>query len=270
MTHANLPPVVFIHGLWVHSDAWAPWIDLFTTAGYPTIVQGWPGDSDTVAATRLNPSGVAGHGIQDVTDAYAQIAKGLDQKPIIIGHSFGGLVAQKLLAQGLASAAIAIDPGPMKGVKKLPIAQIRSAFPVVSKKKNRTGAVMLSERQFRFGFGNALSKAESRVLWQKFAIPGPGLPLFEATGAKKDPNSPTKVDTRLRDRGPLLIIGGAKDHTVPEVVTHEAFDLYAGSGAVTNYKVFEDRGHSLAFDSGWRELADYSLNWLKQTAKVTS
>lgn len=266
MTDSIRTPVLFIHGLWLHSDAWKPWADLFTEAGYDAIVTDWPGDAASVGVARANPASVAGVGIQAVTDAAARVAAGLSQKPIVVGHSFGGLVAQKLLAQGLASRAIAIDPGPMKGVTKLPIAQIRSAFPVVSKKKNRGGAVMLSERQFRYGFGNALGRSESRALYERFAIPGPGLPLFEATGAKKDPHSPTSVDTRVKDRGPLLIIGGGRDHTVPETVTREAFGLYAGSGAKTEYKVFEDRGHSLVVDSGWKDVADFSLSWLQKTA----
>jgi pimeloyl-ACP methyl ester carboxylesterase len=267
MTNDTATPVLFIHGLWIHSAAWQPWLDLYTTAGYHPIVAPWPGDASTAAATRLNGAAVAGAGIAEITNAYAAVASRLDTKPIVIGHSFGGLVAQKLLAQGLASAAIAIDPGPMKGVTKLPLAQIRSAIPVISKKRNRTGSVMLTQRQFRYRFGNAVSRHESADLYRKYAIPGPGLPLFEATGAKKDAHSPTIVDTRVRDRGPLLITGGELDHVVPEVVTREAFSLYDGSGAQTDYKVFAGRGHSLPFDSGWHEVADYTLAWLKASSR---
>ena len=257
-------PVLFIHGLWVHSDAWKPWVDLYAAAGYEPIVTGWPGDRESVAATRANPADLNNVGIDAITKKYAALIETLDEQPIVVGHSFGGLVAQKLLVQGLASKAVAIDPGPIKGVTKLPFAQIRTALPVIRSKKNRAGTVTLSERQFRFGFANAVSKAEAQSLWSKWSIPGPGRPLFEATEAKKDPNSPTAVDTSFTSRGPLLIIGGGQDHTVPEVVSRQAFELYDTSAATT-YKVFPDRGHSLVFDSGWRSVADYTLEWLTTT-----
>ena len=264
MAESRPTPVLFIHGLWVHSDAWRPWVDLYTAAGYQPIVEGWPGDRDTVAATRAQPTGLNNVGIDAITKKYAALIETLDAQPIVVGHSFGGLVAQKLLAQGLAAKAIAIDPGPIKGVTKLPFAQIRTALPVIKSKKNRASTVALSERQFRFGFANAVSKAEATDLWTKWSIPGPGRPLFEATEAKKDPNSPTAVDTTFPSRGPLLIIGGGKDHTVPEVVSRQAFELY-NTPAPTAYKVFPDRGHSLVFDSGWRTVADYTLEWLGTT-----
>jgi non-heme chloroperoxidase len=257
-------PVLFIPGLWIHSDAWKPWADLYASNGYNPIVAGWPGQSDSVAATRANAAALNNIGIDAITKKYAELIEGLDQEPIVIGHSFGGLVAEKLLAQGLAFKAIAIDPGPIKGVTKLPFAQIRTALPVIKSKKNRARTVSLSRGQFRFGFGNAVSKAEAAELWGKWSIPGPGRPLFEATEAKKDPNSPTAVDTATSSRGPLLIIGGGKDHTVPEVVSRQAFELYTSS-APTAYKVFPDRGHSLVFDSGWRTIADYTLEWLSTT-----
>jgi non-heme chloroperoxidase len=180
----------------------------------------------------------------------------------VIGHSFGGLIAQKLLAGGSAVAAIAIDPGQIKGVKALPFAQLRSGFPVLSKPGNKKKAVALTRKQFRYGFGNAITENESDELFDTWAIPGPGKPLFEASAANFTKSSPAAVDTKKRDRGPLLFIAGGKDHTVPEVVARSAYKRYSGSGAITEYRAFPDRGHSLVFDHGWREIADFTLTWL--------
>jgi non-heme chloroperoxidase len=267
MSGSQATPVLFIHGLWIHSDAWEPWVRLFRQAGYDPFVAGWPGDQATPAQTRADAAGLGGVGIQAVTDAYEKIARDLPERPIVVGHSFGGLVAQKLLAQNVASAAVAISPAPMKGVTKLPLAQIRSALPVLKSKANRAKAVALTRRQFRYAFGNAVPKAEANELFERWAIPGPGRPLFEATEAKKDPNSPTAVDTATADRGPLLILGGGKDHTVPEAVAKQAFGLY-DSNARTDYQVFDDRGHSYVFDSGWQEIAEHTLRWLQEATRT--
>ncbi|MDX6343405.1 MAG: non-heme chloroperoxidase [Trebonia sp.] len=254
-------PVVFIHGLWIHSDAWQPWVELYRSAGYNAIAPGWPGDSASADKTRQSPASVAGKGIDDITGGYLDVISRLPAAPVVIGHSFGGLIAQKLLAGG-AAAAIAIDPGQIKGVRPLPFAQVRSGFPVLSRPGNKKRAVALTAKQFRYGFGNALTESESRELFDKYAIPGPGKPLFEASAANFKKSPPAAVDTRKRDRGPLLIVGGGKDHTVPEVVARAAYKLYSGSGAVTSYHVFPDRGHSLVLDHGWREVADLTLSWL--------
>lgn len=261
MTQSPIP-VVFIHGLWIHSDAWQEWVELFRAAGYDPIAPGWPGDSPDVEGTRNNATALANKGIDDITGHYRSVIEGLAAKPIVIGHSFGGLIAQKLLGDGFARAAIAIDPGQIKGVKPLPFAQIRSGLPVLSKPANKKRAVSLTKRQFRYGFGNALSDAESAELFDKWTIPGPGRPLFEASAANFKKISPAAVDTRRDDRGPLLIVAGGRDHTVPEVVARAAYKLYAGSGATTDFREFPDRGHSLVFDHGWREVADVTLDWL--------
>jgi non-heme chloroperoxidase len=268
MSATTASTVVFIPGLWIHSSSWLPWADLYEQAGYTPVVEGWPGQGATPDTTRRNPAGLNNVGLDRVTDHYAQLIGQLPDAPLVIGHSFGGVVAQKLLARGHASRAVAVDPGPVKGVTKLPFAQIRSALPVVKSKKNRTRTVALTRGQFRYGFGNAISKAESDELFAKWTIPGPGRPLFEATEANKTPQSPAEVNTRLGDRGPLLIIGGGKDHTVPEVVTRQEFELY-DTPAATDYKVFADRGHSLVFDSGWKQVADYTLDWVL-THRVTA
>lgn len=261
MTQSPIP-VVFIHGLWIHSDAWHDWVELFREAGYDPSAPGWPGDSPDVARTRNNADALANKGIDDITGHYSKVIEGLAAKPIVIGHSFGGLIAQKLLGQGYARAAVAIDPGQIKGVKPLPFAQIRSGLPVLSKPGNKKKAVSLTQKQFRYSFGNALTEMESAELFKRWTIPGPGRPLFEASAANFKKLSPAAVDTRRDDRGPLLIIAGGKDHTVPEVVAKAAYKLYAGSGATTDFHAFPDRGHSLVLDHGWRDVADVTLDWL--------
>jgi pimeloyl-ACP methyl ester carboxylesterase len=256
-------PVVFVHGLWLPADSWGAWVDLFREAGYAPIAPGWPGDGATIAETRSHPERVAGHGIGDIVEHYAQTIRGLAAKPIVIGHSFGGLIVQRLLGDDLAAAAVAIDPAPIKGVMFLPPSALRVASIVLRNPANRKRAVALSAKQFRYGFGNALSDAESNELYERWAIPSPGKPLFEAALANLAPSSPAKVNTANATRGPLLITAGGKDHTVPAAISRQTLRLYRKSPAVTELKEFPGRGHSLALDSGWRDVADTTLAWLE-------
>ena len=257
-------PVVFVHGLWLHADSWGAWVDLFREAGYEPSAPGWPGDGDTVEDSRAHPERIAGHGIDDVVDHYAKIIGGLDAKPIVIGHSFGGLIVQRLLGQDLATAGVAIDPAPIKGVVFLPPSALRVASIALRNPGNKKKAVSLSAKQFRYGFGNTLSEAESNELYERWTVPSPGKPLFEAASANLSSHSPAKVDTANATRGPLLITAGGKDHTVPASVSRTTHKLYSKSPAVTELEEFPDRGHSLALDGGWREVADTVLAWLKE------
>jgi non-heme chloroperoxidase len=259
-------PVVFIHGLWLHSTSWQPWAECFRDAGYDPVTPEWPGVPDTVAEARAHPESQAGVGIDQVIEHHAGIVEGLSQPPVLVGHSFGGLVVQALMDRGLGRAGVAIDPAPIRGVLRLPAAQLRSAFPVLSNPANRKRAVSLTPAQFRASFGNALPAEEADRLHDQWTIPGPGKPLFQSALANITPKAraATAVDTHRTERGPLLIISGGADRTVPDNVSRSAYKLYGKSAAVTEFREFPNRGHSLTVDSGWAEVARTALDWLEK------
>src|ERR1017187_3707255 len=249
---ANRTPVVFIHGMWLHANSWTPWLELFRTAGYDPIAPGWPGEPDTVTEARESPELVANTSIDDATAHYTKIIDSLDAPPILIGHSVGGLFAEKLLGQGIGVAGVAIDPAQIKGVLPLPLAQLRAALPALGNPANLHRSVSLTLKEFRFGFGNALSEEESAELFGKWAIPSPARPLFEAATANFSLHSQAEVDTGNETRGPLLLISGAEDHTVPDVSTRSTLKQNRHPTADT----------ARPANAGWKKSADQTLNWL--------
>ena len=254
--------IVFIHGLWIHSSSWKPWMDFFSQRGFETLNPPWPGDSSTVAQCRENPQAIANRGVTEITDSYAKIITSLPQPPIVIGHSFGGLIAQVILGRGIAAAAIAIDPAPMKGVWQLPLSAIRASLPVIGNPFNLKKAKSLTFDQFRYGFANAVPEKEARELYDRWTIPAPCRPLFQAATATFA-GSETKVNTSNTTRGPLLITGGEKDNIAPPILGKASQKKY-NSSVISEFKLFEGRGHSLIVDHGWKEIAEYSLAWINK------
>jgi pimeloyl-ACP methyl ester carboxylesterase len=257
-------PVVFVHGLWLLPSSWDRWAKLFEEAGFAALMPGWPDDPETVAEAKAHPEVFAEKTIGQVADHFETIIRGLDKQPVVIGHSFGGLLAQILAGRGLSAATVAIDPAPFRGVLPLPLSALKSAWPVLHNPANRSRAVPLTYDQFRFGFANAVSEAEARQLYESFAVPASGAPLFQAATANLNPWTEARVDTENPARGPLLIVSGEKDNTVPWSIANASFKQQKGNPAVTEIVEMPNRGHALTIDSGWREVAETALAFVKR------
>ena len=257
-------PVVFIHGLWLLPSSWDRWAALFAEAGYAPLTPGWPDDPETVEQANADPGVFAHKTVGQVADHVAGIVAGLKRKPALVGHSFGGLLAQILAGRGIAKATVAIDPAPFRGVLPLPISALRSASPVLGNPANRNRAVPLTYDQFRYSFANAVDEAEARQLYASYAVPASGAPLFQAATANLNPWTEVKVKTKSSDRGPLLIISGEKDNTVPWAIANASFKKQRRNEGVTEIVEIPNRGHALTIDSGWREVADATLGFIKR------
>ena len=257
-------PVVFVHGLWLLPSSWDRWATVVEEAGYVALTPNWPDDPETVAEANADPGVFAGKTIGQVADHVAAVIAQLDTKPAVVGHSFGGLLAQIIAGRGLSRATVAIDPAPFRGVLPLPISSLRSARPVLGNPANRDRAVPLTYEQFRYGFANAVSEDEAKQLYDEFAVPAPGAPLFQAAIANFNPWTEAKVDTKNPDRGPLLLMSGEKDHTVPWAITNASYKRQKHNQGVTEVVEIKDRGHALTIDSGWREVADTAVQFIQR------
>jgi non-heme chloroperoxidase len=257
-------PVVFIHGLWLLPSSWDRWAELFEQAGYAPVTAGWPDDPDTVEEAKQHPEVFANKSVGQVADHYQALIEQLDTKPAVIGHSFGGLLTQIVAGRGLSAASVAIDPAPFRGVLPLPISALRAGSPVLGNPANRGRAVPLTYEQFRYSFANAVDEDEARQLYDTYAVPAPGKPLFQAAAANLNPWTEAKVDTRNPDRGPMLVVSGEKDHTVPHAIAHASFKKQQKNQGITEFVEMPGRGHALTIDSGWREVADTALEFVKR------
>jgi pimeloyl-ACP methyl ester carboxylesterase len=237
---------------------------VFEEAGYTALSPGWPDDPDTVAEAKEHPDVFAGKTVGQVADHFGDVIGKLDRKPAVIGHSFGGLLTQIIAGRGLSAASVAVDPAPFRGVLPLPISALKSASPVLSNPANRNRAVPLTYEQFRFGFANAVSEDEAKQLYDAYAVPAPGAPLFQAATANLNPWTEAKVNSKNPERGPLLIISGEKDNTVPWAIANASYKKQKRNGGVTEIVEMKNRGHALTIDSGWREVADTALAFVKR------
>jgi pimeloyl-ACP methyl ester carboxylesterase len=262
-------PVVFIHGLWLLPSSWDRWAQFFDRSGCVSLNPGWPDDPETVAQAKERPEALAHKSIEQVADHYCDVIGELSRKPAVVGHSFGGLIAQIIAGRGESAATVAIDPAPFRGVLPLPISALKSSSPVLDNPFNISRAVPLTYDQFRYAFANAVSDDEAHKLYDTYAVPASGKPLFQAATANLNPWTEAKVNTRNPDRGPLLIIDGERDNTVPWAIANASYKRQKANEGVTEIVAIPDRGHALTIDNGWREVADTALAFIKRCAAKT-
>ena len=259
-------PVLFIHGLWLLPSSWDGWATLFEEAGYVALTPDWPDDPETVEVARAEPEVLANKTLKQVADHTTQVITALDKKPVIIGHSTGGLLAEMLAGRGLAAVTVAIDPGVFRGVLPLPLSVLRGVGPFLVNPRTRGRAITLTFDQFRYGWANALDEEEAMELYDRFHVAGSGISLVQMGNANLNPWTEAKVDTKNPDRGPLLIIDGEKDHTVPWAIADAAYKRQKRNPGVTEIVKIPNRGHSLTIDHGWREVAETALAFVKRFA----
>jgi non-heme chloroperoxidase len=261
---STAPPVVFVHGLWLLPSSWDPWATHFEENGFVALTPGWPDDPESVAEARERPEVFAGKSVGQVADHVQAVIERLDRKPAIVGHSFGGLTTEILAGRGLSAASVAISPAPFRGVLPLPISALRSGSPVLSKPGNYNKAVPLTYDQFRYAFANAVDEDEAHALYESCAVAAPGKPLFQAATANLNPWTEVKVDTKNPDRGPMLLVYGENDHTVPKAIVKASYNREKRNPGVTELVEMKGRGHAITIDSGWQEVADTALAFIRR------
>jgi len=258
------PPVMFIHGLWLLPSSWDNWAKVFEEAGYTALMPGWPDDPETVGEAQQHPEVFARKTVGQVADHFEDVSRKLDGTPVVVGHSFGGLLAQILAGRGVAKATVAVDPAPFRGVLPLPVSSLKAASPALGNPANRHRAVPLTYEQFRYAFANAVGEEEAKQLYDSYCVPASGTPIFQAAAANLNPWTEVKVKSKNPQRGPLLIISGEQDHTVPPAISNASYKKQKRNKGVTEINEMKGRGHSLTIDHGWREVAETALEFVQR------
>lgn len=255
-------PVVFVHGLWLLPSSWDRWAAFFEEHGFVALTPGWPDDPETVEQAKAHPEVFAGKTVGEVADHLEAVIRRLDRKPVVVGHSFGGLLTEILAGRGLAAASVAIAPAPFRGVLPLPISALRAASPALANPANVHKAIPLTYDQFRYAFANAVSEDDARSLYETFAVAAPAKPLFQAASANLNPWTEVKVNTKNPERGPMLLVYGEHDHTVPKAVVKASFKKEKRNPGVTELVESKGRGHALTIDAGWQDVAQTALDFV--------
>lgn len=263
--------ILLIHGLWVTPLSWEKFKGYFESRGNNVIAPPWPGINKNVAAMRRDPSGLNGIGIEEVVAHYTGIIRGLPEPPIIMGHSYGGLITQLLIDKGLGAAGVAIDSVPPKGILVLPLSTYLALTPALLQPGTFKKTFIFTFNKWWEVFANTLSKAEARVEFEREVIPASGRSIFQAALSNVTPNSLATINFKNSSRAPLLFIGGERDVIMPAALNRKNFMKYRASSAVTEYKEFPGRSHYIIAEKGWEEVAQYALDWAQaRTARAQS
>ena len=262
----ELPPIVLIHGLWMTPRSWEGWAERFRAAGHEVLAPSWPGMEAEVEELRRDPSAMEAITIGGILDHYEQIIRGLDQPPILMGHSFGGAFVLSLLDRGVGAVGVGVDAAPPKGILGLPLSTLRASFPVLRNPGNRSRAVPITAKEFRYAFGNTSSEEASHAAYDRYAVPAVGHVLFEGGLANLQPHSALAVDFEKDDRAPLLLLAGTEDHVVPAAITRAIANHYAKGPALVEVKEWEGRSHFTVGEPGWEAVADHARAWAVEHA----
>lgn len=269
MNTTDKTPIVLVHGLWMTPKSWDTWAEHYRAKGHEVITLAWPGiGTRTPADLRRDPSAFDGIGITDIVDHLEAEIRKLPVKPIIMGHSFGGLFTQMLADRGLGVAYVGVEPGQPAGISTLPFSTVRTAFPILRNPFRKNKASQISKAHFHFTFGNDLTRAESDAEYELNAIPSFNRVFFEGVaGALNEKGGASHVEYGRPERAPLLVLAGEIDHVVPPAIAKAIVAKYragaakTGSSAIVEYREFPGRTHRIVSQKGWEEVADYALDW---------
>jgi pimeloyl-ACP methyl ester carboxylesterase len=255
--------IVLIHGLWTTPLAFEFWAHNYSERGYMVYAPSWPGMERDIRALRRTPDSFASLGLREITDHYERFVLALDEPPILVGHGIGGLVVQALLDRGLGICGVAVASAPIRGIWTLPYTKMRVVTPQLFKSRRSRRTVALTPAQFHYAFMNTSPREEAQRAFERYAVPGPRRVLFQAELANLNPFAETAINVRRNNRAPLLLIAASQDHLAPPSVVLANARAYRNSLATTEFREFPGRTHFIIVQSGWREVANYTLDWVR-------
>ena len=262
-------PLMLIHGAWLSARSWENFAGYFEKRGFSVSAPEWPRKHGDVEELRAEADELKGLGIAEIVDHYEALIGGLVERPVLVGHSFGGLIVELLLDRGLGRAGVAMSPAPPKGILVLPFSSLKAAAPALAHPSRWHGIVTLTPEEFTYGFVNTFSDAEAAAAYERYAVPETGQIFYEAGFANFRMDPPSEVDFKNDDRAPLLVVGAGEDKTVPASLARKQYEKYQPSAAKTDYLEFDGRPHLLMAAEGWEEVAMSIDSWLDGVLETT-